>query len=79
MTTPRATTGVWVALGSAAVLLLYLIVGPGFHGVRRLDLTGTTDGGRHVRSPEGSGLRARQPTPSILLAEYDRAVGPILG
>jgi hypothetical protein len=33
MTTERATTGVWIALGSAAVLLLYVIVGPGFHGV----------------------------------------------
>ena len=33
MTTERVTPGVWMALGSAAVLLLYLIVGPGFHGV----------------------------------------------
>src|SRR5579864_8139133 len=32
MTTRRATPGVWIALGGAAVLLLYLIVGPGFHG-----------------------------------------------
>jgi hypothetical protein len=34
MTTQRATTGAWIALASAAVLLLYLIVGPGFHGGR---------------------------------------------
>jgi hypothetical protein len=27
------TTGTWIALGSAAVLLLYVIIGPGFHGV----------------------------------------------
>jgi hypothetical protein len=33
MTTERVTPGVWIALGSAAVLLLYLIVGPGFHGL----------------------------------------------
>ena len=33
MTTQRATTGAWIALGSAAVLLLYVIIGPGFHGV----------------------------------------------
>jgi hypothetical protein len=32
MATQR-TTGVWIALGSAAVLLLYAIIGPGFHGV----------------------------------------------
>jgi hypothetical protein len=33
MTTERVTPGVWIALGSAAVLLLYLIAGPGFHGM----------------------------------------------
>jgi hypothetical protein len=33
MTTQRTTTGAWIALGSAGVLLLYLIVGPGLHGV----------------------------------------------
>jgi hypothetical protein len=33
MTTQRATTAAWIALGSAAVLLLYLITGPGLHGV----------------------------------------------
>jgi len=32
MATQRATTGAWIAIGSAAVLLLYLIVGPGFRG-----------------------------------------------
>lgn len=32
MATQRATTGAWIAMGSAAVLLLYLIVGPGFRG-----------------------------------------------
>jgi hypothetical protein len=33
MTTGRSTTGAWIALGSAAVLLLFVIGGPGFHGV----------------------------------------------
>ena len=32
MATQR-TTGTWIALGGAAVLLLYVIIGPGFHGV----------------------------------------------
>jgi hypothetical protein len=32
MTTQRATTGPWIALGGAAVLVFYVIVGPGFHG-----------------------------------------------
>jgi hypothetical protein len=31
--TQRTTTGTWIALGSAAVLLLYVIIGPGLHGV----------------------------------------------
>jgi hypothetical protein len=31
--TQRTTTGAWIALGSAGVLLLYLIVGSGLHGV----------------------------------------------
>jgi len=31
--TTRRTTGTWIALGSAAVLLLYVIIGPGLHGV----------------------------------------------
>jgi hypothetical protein len=30
--TTQATPGVWIALGGAAVLLLYVILGPGFHG-----------------------------------------------
>jgi hypothetical protein len=33
MTTGRSTTGAWIALGSAAVLLLFVIGGPGFHGL----------------------------------------------
>jgi hypothetical protein len=33
MTTERETKGAWIALGSAAVLLLYVVVGPGLHGV----------------------------------------------
>jgi len=32
MATERMT-GTWIALGGAAVLLLYVIIGPGFHGV----------------------------------------------
>jgi hypothetical protein len=31
--TQRTTTGTWIALGSAAVLLLYVIIGPGLHGM----------------------------------------------
>jgi hypothetical protein len=30
--TTQTTPGVWIALGGAAVLLLYVILGPGFHG-----------------------------------------------
>jgi hypothetical protein len=33
MATQRTTTSTWLALGVAAVLLLYVIVGPGFHGL----------------------------------------------
>src|SRR6516165_6518298 len=33
MATQRTTTNTWVALGVAAVLLLYVIVGPGLHGI----------------------------------------------
>jgi len=33
MATQRTTTSTWLALGVAAVLLLYLIAGPGFHGL----------------------------------------------
>jgi hypothetical protein len=33
MTATRATSGVWIAVGAAAVLLVYAIAGPGFHGV----------------------------------------------
>jgi hypothetical protein len=33
MATQRTTTSTWVALGVAAVLLLYVIVGPGLHGI----------------------------------------------
>jgi hypothetical protein len=33
MATQRTTTGTWIALGSAGVLLLYLIAGPGLHGI----------------------------------------------
>jgi len=34
MATQRTTTTTWLALGVAAVLLMYVIVGPGFHGLR---------------------------------------------
>jgi len=33
MATRRTTTDTWIALGGAAVLLLYVIIGPGFHGL----------------------------------------------
>ena len=33
MATQRTTPNTWVALGVAAVLLLYVIVGPGLHGI----------------------------------------------
>jgi hypothetical protein len=33
MATQRTTTTTWLALGVAAVLLLYVIEGPGFHGL----------------------------------------------
>jgi len=33
MATQRTTTNTWLALGVAAVLLLYVIVGPGLHGI----------------------------------------------
>src|SRR5215470_15398980 len=33
MATQRTTTNTWVALGVATVLLLYVIVGPGLHGI----------------------------------------------
>jgi hypothetical protein len=33
MATQRTTASTWVALGVAAVLLLYVIAGPGFHGI----------------------------------------------
>lgn len=33
MATQRSTTDTWIALGIAAVLLLYVIIGPGFHGL----------------------------------------------
>jgi hypothetical protein len=33
MATQRTTTGAWIALGSAGVLLLFLIAGPGLHGI----------------------------------------------
>ena len=33
MASERTTTGVWIALGVAAVLLVFVIAGPGLHGV----------------------------------------------
>ena len=33
MATRRTTTDTWIALGGAALLLLYVIIGPGFHGL----------------------------------------------
>jgi hypothetical protein len=33
MTATRAPSRVWIAVGTAALLLLYVIVGPGLHGV----------------------------------------------